>query len=296
MKTPTPWLYGLAVVLVLNIVSSLFSGPAIRMFREPLILAAYVIGVVLFFKLGVWPALATWWGIGLVIGFLGWSYEFRDARHNKGADAKPPSLVTVVRGLFTWPIVIPFAAFVMVFVIGLSNVLYSLYKKLLPNRVPHYRRIEECKKAALSGDALAQSTLGDAYESGQYGLPQDYAESAKWYRKAAEQNLGAAQLKLGLCFSEGKGLEKNVVEGLMWISLARYTIALHSEGWFLRDAAIQALNRLQAQMTEQQIAEARVRMESHPLYPADLKMFSSQFCPPALENAAQQGPGASQEP
>jgi len=100
MKTPTPWLYGLAVVVVLNIVASLFISPAIRMFRLPLMLAAYVIGIVLFFKLGVWPPLARWWGIGLVTGLLCWSYEFRRARPSKDADVKPPSLVTVVHGLF----------------------------------------------------------------------------------------------------------------------------------------------------------------------------------------------------
>jgi hypothetical protein len=150
MNTPTPWLYGLALVIMLNIVSSLFSSPAIRIFLMPLILAAYVIGIVLFFKLGFWPALALWWGIGLVIGLLGWSYEFRRARHSKDADVKPPSLATVVRGLFTWPITLPLAAVVGVVVIDLGNLLYSLYKKLLPNRVPHYRQIEGCKKAAIS--------------------------------------------------------------------------------------------------------------------------------------------------
>ena len=159
MKTPTPWLYGLAVVVVLNIVSSLFSSPAIRMFRMPLILAAYVIGIVLYFEVGVWPALALWWGIGLVIGLLGWSYEFRRARHSKDADVKPPSLVTVIRGLFTWPITVPFAAFGWVVVNGLGNLPYSLYKKLLPNRVPHYRRIEEVQE---SGDLWRRASPVDA--------------------------------------------------------------------------------------------------------------------------------------
>src|SRR5262249_43604462 len=139
MKTPTPWLYGLAVVVVLNIVSSLFSSPAIRMFRMPLILATYVIGIVLFFKLRVWPALALWWGWGLVIRSLGWSYKFRRAGHSKDADVRPPSLVTGVRGLFTCPITVPlvaFSALSWVVVNGLGNLLYSLYKKLLPDRVP----------------------------------------------------------------------------------------------------------------------------------------------------------------
>src|SRR5258706_14230056 len=100
MNTPRPWHYGLAVVVVLNIVASLFNGPAIRMFRVPLMLAAYVIGIVLFFKLGVWPALALWWGIGLVTGLICSRCEFGSGRHSKDADGKRPLLVTVIHGLF----------------------------------------------------------------------------------------------------------------------------------------------------------------------------------------------------
>ena len=262
----TPWLYGLALIVVLNIVVSLFIGRPIRMFRMPLMLAAYVVCIVLCFKLGVWPALALWWGIGLVIG---WSYEFRSARHSKDADVKPPSLGTVVHHLFTWPIIIPLKLFVAlgwVVVNGPCSLVYSLYKKLVPNRVPHYAGIEGCKKAAVSGDARAQFTLGCCYESGEFGLPQDYAESAKWYRKAAEQNHGTAQLNLGVCLGEGKGVEKNVVEGLMWISLSVHVFAQHSAGWLFRDAAYQAQSRLKAQMTEQEIAEAWVMLDSSALY------------------------------
>lgn len=185
MQTPTPWLYGLAVVVVLNIVASLFNSPAIRRFRLPLMLAAYVIGIALFSKLGVWPALALWWGIGLVIGLITWSYEFRLAPLSKDAEVKPSSLVTIVRGLFAWPITVPLKlllALCWVVVIGdygVCSLCYSLYKKLLPSHVPHYRGIEGCKGAAISGDARAQFTLGCGYESGEYGLPQDHVESVK---------------------------------------------------------------------------------------------------------------------
>jgi len=107
MKNPTPWLYALAAVVVLNIIASLFMSPAIRMFRMPLILAAYVIGIVLFFKLGIWRALALWCGIGIASGFLYWGYEFWSARRSKDPDTKTPSLVMIVHGLFAWPIMLP---------------------------------------------------------------------------------------------------------------------------------------------------------------------------------------------
>jgi TPR repeat protein len=264
MRTPTPWLYGLAVVVVLNIVAWLFISPAMCMFRLPLMLAAYVIGTVLFFKLGVWPALALWWGIGLVVGLLQWSYDFRSARHSKDADVKPPSLVTVVRGLFAWPVVVPLqllAAFGWVVVNGLGSLCYFLYKKLLPKHVPHYGGIEECKKAAISGDAQAQLTLGNAYANGEYGLPQDYAEAAKWYRKAAEQDHHTAQLNLGVSLVKGQGVEQNVVEGYMWVILARRGGGPGS-GHMVIDVAHQKLIEYKAHMTEQQIAEAWVMAEA----------------------------------
>ena len=39
---------------------------------------------------------------------------------------------------------------------------------------------------ANQGDASAQFYLGAMYDTGQ-GVPQDYPEAVKWYRKAAEQ-------------------------------------------------------------------------------------------------------------
>ena len=50
---------------------------------------------------------------------------------------------------------------------------------------------------AEKGDAVAQFILGFMYDEGQ-GVPQDYAEAAKWYRRAAIQGNKAAQHNLGL--------------------------------------------------------------------------------------------------
>jgi hypothetical protein len=269
MGTPATWLYGLALVLVLNIVAWLFSSPAVRKFRLPLMFAAYVILIVLSFKLGGWPVLALWWGVGYMAGLLRWSDDFRSARDGKDADVKPPSLVTLVHGLFTWPLLAPLilsGAFAWFVIDGLGSLGYSVYRKLLPNRVPHYKGIEVCRKAAISGDARAQLTLSSAYADGEYGLPQDYVESAKWCRKAAEQNHYAAQLRLGICLAEGKGVEKNLVEGLMWIFLSHHVATKHGTGHLFRDAAYQASARTKAQMTEQQIAEAWAMLDSSPLY------------------------------
>lgn len=51
-------------------------------------------------------------------------------------------------------------------------------------------------EAAEQGDALAQSQLGFMYAMGQ-GVFRNYAEAAKWYRKAAEQGHSEAIQWLG---------------------------------------------------------------------------------------------------
>jgi Sel1 repeat len=53
------------------------------------------------------------------------------------------------------------------------------------------------RKAADQGYAKAQYDLGNMYSQGK-GVPQDYAEAARWYRKAADQGDTRAQRILGL--------------------------------------------------------------------------------------------------
>ena len=55
--------------------------------------------------------------------------------------------------------------------------------------------------------------MGVFYEKGD-GVTQDYAESAKWYRKAADQGYIDAICMLGACYYEGRGVEKNMTEGI----------------------------------------------------------------------------------
>ena len=52
------------------------------------------------------------------------------------------------------------------------------------------------RKAADQGLAEAQFNLGIMYDGGQ-GVAQDYAEAVRWFRKAADQSLAAAQFNLG---------------------------------------------------------------------------------------------------
>ena len=57
------------------------------------------------------------------------------------------------------------------------------------------------------------------YKEGR-GVPQDYAEALKWYRKAAEQGDGLAQTHLGNIYLNGFGVARDLVLAFMWMSLA----------------------------------------------------------------------------
>ena len=56
--------------------------------------------------------------------------------------------------------------------------------------------LEEWRPLAEQGDAGAQYNLGFMYSNGE-GVPQDYAEAAKWYRMAADP--GAARSGKATC-------------------------------------------------------------------------------------------------
>ena len=83
-------------------------------------------------------------------------------------------------------------------------------------------RIEVVRKAVELGDADAQSNLGDVYYYG-WGVPQDYAQAAKWYRKAADQGHVMALATVGYLHTEdfnehreGSGILQDEVEAAIW--------------------------------------------------------------------------------
>lgn len=61
---------------------------------------------------------------------------------------------------------------------------------------------------AQSGDADAQTTLGEIFEKGVNGDP-DYTAAAKWYQQAAKQGAIRAQISLGNLFERGLGVPQN---------------------------------------------------------------------------------------
>jgi TPR repeat protein len=67
------------------------------------------------------------------------------------------------------------------------------------------KMIEECKRAAEAGDAMAQYNLGQFYYNGT-GVTVDQREAIKWYTRAAEGRFRDAQFNLGLCYRNGTGV------------------------------------------------------------------------------------------
>jgi len=61
--------------------------------------------------------------------------------------------------------------------------------------------------------------LGDRHRYG-LGVPQDYAEAARWYRLAAEQGFAMAQYNLGLMYNNGEGVAQDYAEAARWLRLA----------------------------------------------------------------------------
>lgn len=72
---------------------------------------------------------------------------------------------------------------------------------------------------AEQGHAGAQINLGVMYVNGK-GVPQDYTEALKWFRKAAEQGLAEAQFNLGVMYGNGEGVPQDYVESYAWTNIA----------------------------------------------------------------------------
>jgi TPR repeat protein len=77
-------------------------------------------------------------------------------------------------------------------------------------------RIQDLKAQAEKGVAEAQYALGYCFAFG-LGVPQDFAQTAKWIRKAAEQGHPAAAHVLGNAYLDGTFVPKDNNEGVKWL-------------------------------------------------------------------------------
>ena len=65
---------------------------------------------------------------------------------------------------------------------------------------------------AEAGDREAQYEMGCRAQHGSGGVPRDLAEAVRWYRRAADAALPAAQYNLGVMLVGGLGAEKDETE------------------------------------------------------------------------------------
>ena len=107
------------------------------------------------------------------------------------------------------------------------------------------------RKAAEQGDPAAQGILGSMYATGR-GVPKTLTEAVGWYRKAAEQGNALAQGSLGLQYSKGEGVPKDFVLAYMWSNLAA---AQDNEQ--VKQLAQKLRDLIKNEMTPAEVAEAQ---------------------------------------
>ncbi|HEY4052808.1 MAG TPA: tetratricopeptide repeat protein [Terriglobales bacterium] len=73
----------------------------------------------------------------------------------------------------------------------------------------------ETRARAEEGDAKAQANLGSMYSHGQ-GVPQNYVEALRWYRRAADQGDPQGQDGLASMYYYGRGVPQDYAEALSW--------------------------------------------------------------------------------
>ena len=103
--------------------------------------------------------------------------------------------------------------------------------------------------AADQGHAGAQFSLGDAHF---FGVPQDAPEAVRWYRLAAEQGHASAQGRLGNGYANGQGVPQDDVQAHLWFDLA----ASRMTG-VLRESAVEARDLAASRLTPDDLSEAQ---------------------------------------
>lgn len=75
--------------------------------------------------------------------------------------------------------------------------------------------LREIIPLAERGNAAAQDFLGNVYNGG-LGIPRNYVEAVKWYRRSATQGFAEAQRNLGNSYRSGHGVAQDYVEAVRW--------------------------------------------------------------------------------
>lgn len=87
------------------------------------------------------------------------------------------------------------------------------------DRADYQTALKVWMDAAQSGDAEAQTNVGEIFEKG-LGTTPNYQAAAMWYEKAAQQGNTRAQFNLGTLFETGRGVPMDKLQALNWYRAA----------------------------------------------------------------------------
>lgn len=110
-------------------------------------------------------------------------------------------------------------------------------------------------QTAQSGDAEAQTYVGDIYERG-LGVAPDHATAAQWYQKAADQGFSRALFNLGTLYEQGLGVPQDQLKAL---NLYRQAWGLAEDNIIFTSAAQREQDALRVEL-EAAIAEKNSQM------------------------------------
>jgi TPR repeat protein len=84
---------------------------------------------------------------------------------------------------------------------------------------------------------------------------EDDTQAFAWFKKAAEQQLMAAELNVAFDYENGRGVPQDKVQALMWLDLAEEQILSHTSGG--AHISLVQRDKLAAQMSAAQIEQAK---------------------------------------
>ena len=99
----------------------------------------------------------------------------------------------------------------VVWVFGAFTYLLENYSGCSDGKETEQEVIERLTKEFGQQNAVKHYNLGVKHDTGE-GLPQDFKEAMKWYRKSADQGNAEAQLNLGNTNGAGRGVPQDVNE------------------------------------------------------------------------------------
>jgi TPR repeat protein len=107
------------------------------------------------------------------------------------------------------------------------------------------------RKAADHGSAAGQRAVGDFYRKGR-SVAVDAAEAARWYRLGADRDDVRAQYELGQMYFTGTGVTRDYGAAYVWFSLAALQAPLADN----REGLLELRNIAAARMTPEEVADA----------------------------------------